>query len=207
MNNKKIAIRVSITTIIANITLAILKLFAGLFACSNAMISDSVHSFSDVATTVIAFIGISIANKEEDETHQYGHERLECIASLILSMILFVVGMEIGLSGIKMIINNEFTATPGMFALIAAIVSIITKELMYHYTIRAAKKINSDALKADAWHHRSDSLSSIGALIGIILSRMGYSYFDSIASIIIALIICKIAVDIFLDATDKLVDK
>lgn len=207
MNNKKIAFRVSVTTIVFNVILAIIKLLAGIFACSSAMVSDAVHSFSDVATTVIAFIGIVIANKEDDNTHQYGHERLECIASLILSMILFVVGFEIGLAGIKSIINNDFETAPGLFALIAAILSILTKEIMYQYTIRAAKKIKSDALKADAWHHRSDSLSSVGALIGIILARCGFLYFDAIASIIIAIIICKIAVDIFLDATDKLVDK
>ncbi len=207
MNKKKIAVRVSIVTIAINCILAIIKLLAGLLSSSSAMVSDAVHSFSDVGTTIIAFIGIMIGNKQEDDSHQYGHERLECIASLLLSMILFVVGLEIGISGIKNIINNNFSSAPGIFAIVAAILSIIIKEFMFQYTIRAAKKIKSDALKADAWHHRSDSLSSIGALIGIILARMGYLYFDSIASIIIAIIICKIAKDIFIEATSKLVDK
>ncbi len=207
MNKKKIAIRVSVVTIVINCILAILKLLAGILSNSSAMVSDAVHSFSDVGTTVIAFVGIMIGNKEEDDSHQYGHERLECIFSLLLSMLLFIVGFEIGLSGIKCLINNDFSGSPGIFAIVAAILSILIKEFMYQYTIRAAKKIKSDALKADAWHHRSDSLSSIGALIGIILARMGYLYFDSIASIIIAIIICKIAIDIFIEATDKLVDK
>ncbi len=207
MNRIKIVKKVSYITIIFNIILAILKLLAGIFSNSSAMVSDAVHSFSDVGTTVIAFIGIMIANKEEDDSHRYGHERLECIASIILSMILFIVGFEIGLSGINALIDGNYEKTPGIFAIVAAIISIITKELMYQYTINAAKKIKSNALKADAWHHRSDSLSSIGALIGIVLSRCGFPYFDVVASIIIAIIICKIAIEIFLDATNKLVDK
>lgn len=209
MENKKIAYRVSITTIIINSLLAVIKLLSGIISSSSAMVSDAIHTFSDVATTIIAMIGVAIGSKKDDDNHQYGHERIECIASLILSMILFVTGIEIGLSGIKILINNNIDSIsePGLFALIAAIISIIVKELMYWYTIVAAKKINSSALKADAWHHRSDALSSVGALIGIILSRMGYKYFDPLASIIISLFICKVAIEIFLDATDKLVDK
>ena len=207
MNKIKIVKRVSYLTILFNIILAVLKLLAGIISNSSAMISDAVHSFSDVGTTIIAFIGIIIASKDEDDSHRYGHERLECVASIILSMILFIVGFEIGISGINALIENNYEKVPGIFAIVAAIISIITKELMYQYTIHASNKIKSNALKADAWHHRSDSLSSVGALIGIILSRLGFPYFDVIASIIIAIIICKIAIDIFLDATNKLVDK
>ncbi len=207
MNKIKIVKKVSYLTILFNIILAVLKLLAGIISNSSAMISDAVHSFSDVGTTIIAFIGIIIASKDEDDSHRYGHERLECVASIILSMILFIVGFEIGISGINALIENNYEKVPGIFAIVAAIISIITKELMYQYTIHASNKIKSNALKADAWHHRSDSLSSVGALIGIILSRFGFPYFDVIASIIIAIIICKIAIDIFLDATNKLVDK
>lgn len=209
MNTKKIAFKISIVTIILNSILAVLKLVAGLISNSSAIVSDSIHTFSDVATTIIAMIGVAIASREEDDNHRYGHERIESIASLILSMILFITGFEIGLSGINVLINNEFETmkTPGIFALIAAIISILVKECMYWYTIRGAKIIKSDALKADAWHHRSDALSSIGALIGIILSRMGYKFFDPLASILIAILIIKVAVEIFLEATDKLVDK
>ncbi len=199
--------RVSFITIVLNILLAILKLLAGIISNSSAMISDAVHSFSDVGTTVIAYVGILISNKDEDESHRYGHERIECIASILLSMILFIVGLEIGISGIEALIKNNYSKIPGIFAIIAAIASIIIKELMFQYTIIASRKVKSNALKADAWHHRSDSLSSIGALIGIVLSRCGFPYFDKIACIIIAIIICKIAFDIFMDATNKLVDK
>ena len=207
MDKIKIVKKVSFYTILFNTILAFIKLFAGIFSNSSAMISDSVHSFSDVGTTIIAFIGIIIANKDDDDSHRYGHERLECVASIILSMILFMVGVEIGISGIKSLIKNDYGALPGVFSIVAAILSIVVKELMYHYTIRAARKVNSNALKADAWHHRSDSLSSVGALFGIILSRCGFPYFDIVASIVIAVIICKIGIEIFIDATDKLVDK
>lgn len=209
MNNKKIAYRVSVVSIISNIFLAIIKLLAGIFSNSRAMISDAIHTMSDLATTIIVIVGVAIGNRKEDDTHHYGHERLECIASLLLAVILSVTGIEIGKAGIELLVTGEYEniKIPGIFALVASILSIAVKEGMYWYTIKAAKKIKSDALKADAWHHRSDSLSSIGALIGIILSRMGYKYFDPIASIIIAILICKVAVDIFIDSTNKLVDK
>ena len=209
MDNKKIANRVSIITIIGNILLAIIKFIAGIVGNSMAMISDGIHTLSDILTTVIAVVGINIASKEDDNSHRYGHERFECIASILLSFLLFMTGFEIGLSGIKTIINGSYAdiAMPGILAIVAAVISIIIKELMYQYTIRAAKKIESDALKADAWHHRSDAISSIGALIGIVLSRCGYKIFDSIASILISILICKVAIEIFMDAMDKLVDK
>lgn len=209
MNNTKIAARISITTIIGNSFLAIIKFLAGIFSNSGAMVSDAIHTVSDVGTTIIAMVGVSLGNVEEDDSHRYGHERIECVASLILSFILLVTGFEIGIGGIKVLIENDYNSikTPGIFALIVAIISIIIKEIMFQYTIRGAKKIKSDALKADAWHHRSDALSSIGALLGIILSRMGYKFCDPIASIIITILICKVAVDIFFEATNKLVDK
>lgn len=209
MDNKKIANKVSLITVLGNVLLSVLKFIAGLLSNSKAMISDAIHTLSDVISTVIALVGINIASKEEDSSHKYGHERFECIASILLAVILFITGISLGFAGIKNIISGEYKnfSTPGVLAVVAAIISILAKELMFQYTIRASKIINSTALKADAWHHRSDALSSIGALIGIILSRCGYLIFDSIASIIISVLICKVAVEIFLDATDKLVDK
>lgn len=209
MKKNNIAFKVSVVTIIINTLLSIIKLIAGIVSNSDAMISDGIHTISDVFTTIIAIIGILISSKKADDGHRYGHERLECIASLILSFSLFLTGVGIGYSGILSIINKEYvdTISPGVFALIVAIISIVVKELMYQYTIKAAKVINSDVLKADAWHHRTDSISSVGALLGIILSRMGYKYFDPLASVFISIFICKVAVEIFMDATDKLVDK
>lgn len=209
LSEKSIALKVSATSIVINLGLSLLKLLAGILASSGAMISDAVHSASDVFSTFVVMVGVSISNKKSDQEHQYGHERLECVASIILTAILAVTGIGIGVRGIEKIIhgNHSELQIPGLFALIAAIVSIIVKECMYWYTRAAAKKINSGALLADAWHHRSDSLSSVGAFIGILGARLGFPILDPIASVVICIFIEKAAFDIFKDAVDKLIDK
>lgn len=204
-----LAYRVSAVSIIVNLLLSLGKLLAGILAASGAMISDAVHSASDVFSTIIVIIGIKSSRKTSDEDHQYGHERLECVASIILAVVLLITGAGIGLTGIRKILGGNYGAlqVPGMLALIAAVISILVKEWMYWYTRAAAKKINSGALMADAWHHRSDALSSIGAFVGIFGARMGYPVLDAVASVVICLFIVKAAVDIFKDAMDKMVDK
>lgn len=208
-NEKKIAMRVSTVSIVINLLLSLFKLIAGIVAKSGAMISDAVHSASDVFSTFIVMIGVSVSDRKEDNEHQYGHERLECVASLILAIILSLTGLGIGYVGIEKIVGGNYgdLQVPGHLALTAAIVSIIIKEWMYWYTRAAAKKINSGALMADAWHHRSDALSSIGAFVGIFGARMGYPVLDPIASIVICLFIEKAAYDIFKDSIEKMVDK
>lgn len=207
-NMEKIAMKVSIISIIANVVLAAFKLVAGILAHSSAMVSDAIHSASDVFSTFVVMIGIKIASKEPDEEHPYGHERMECVAAIILATILCITGLGIGKNALSNITGNSGEmAVPGVLALIAAIVSIIVKEAMFWYTRHYAKKIDSGALMADAWHHRSDALSSIGAFIGIIFARMGYVMMDSIACLVICVFIVKAAYDIFKDAVDKMVDK
>lgn len=205
---RSVADRVSYVTIAGNILLAIGKLLAGFIAHSNAMISDAVHSASDVFSTIVVIIGIRLASKKADKEHPYGHERLECVAAIVLAMILFVTGLAIGAEALKNIFSGDYNhlQIPGILALIAAIVSIISKEAMFWYTRANAKKIDSGALMADAWHHRSDAFSSIGALVGIVGARMGFPVMDSIASLIIFVFIIKAAYDIFKDAIDKMVD-
>lgn len=205
---QKVANRVSVITIIGNVLLSVLKLLAGVIAHSNAMISDAVHSASDVFSTIVVIIGIKLASKESDKEHPYGHERLECVAAILLSMVLFFTGLGIGFDAFKNIVNGNYSnlQVPGVLALIAAIVSIVSKEGMYWYTLYYAKKIDSSALMADAWHHRSDAFSSIGALIGIGGARRGFPIMDSIASLGIFVFIVKAAYDIFKDAMDKMVD-
>lgn len=206
---KKIAMRVSLVSIIVNLVLSLLKLAAGIVASSGAMISDAVHSASDVFSTVIVMIGVQVSTKKSDKDHQYGHERLECVASIVLAVILCITGAGIGYKGLLTIWGGRYEelVIPGILALLAAVLSIVVKEWMFWYTRAAAKKINSGALMADAWHHRSDSLSSIGALLGIFASRLGYPVFDSVASVVICIFIMKAAYDIFKDAVDKMVDK
>ena len=205
---QRVANKVSFVTIIGNILLSVMKLIVGFIAHSNAMISDAIHSASDVFSTFVVIIGIKLASKKADKEHPYGHERLECVAAIVLSMVLFITGLGIGATALKNITSGDYNniAVPGILALIAAIISIISKEAMYWYTRYNAKKIDSSALMADAWHHRSDAFSSIGALIGIAGARLGFPIMDSIASLIIFVFIIKAAYDIFKDAIDKMVD-
>ena len=156
----------------------------------------------------MVIIGIKLSSKEPDKEHPYGHERLECVAAIILAMVLFITGLGIGIEALKNILHGNYSdlQIPGILALIAAIVSIVSKEGMYWYTRYYAKKIDSSALMADAWHHRSDAFSSIGALIGIGGARLGFPIMDSIASMVIFIFIVNAAFQIFKDAMDKMVD-
>ena len=203
------ATRVALVTIIWNLLLSIGKLLAGIFAHSGAMISDAVHSASDVFSSIIVIIGVRIASRDSDEEHPYGHERLECVAAIILATILCITGIGIGIGACKNIFSGNYAdlAIPGVLALIAALVSIIVKEAMFWYTRHYAKMLDSGALMADAWHHRSDALSSVGALIGIGGARLGFPILDSVASVVICVFIVKAAYDIFMDAIGKMVDK
>lgn len=206
---KAIATKVSIVSIVGNLILSILKFAAGFIANSEAMISDAVHSSSDVLSSIVVIIGVRISSKDSDKEHPYGHERLECVAAVILASILAATGLAIGYTAVGKIIHGNYNEIeiPGMLALIAAVVSIVSKEAMFWYTRYYAKKIDSSAVMADAWHHRSDALSSVGALIGIGAAMLGYPVMDPVASLVITVFICKAAYDIFRDAVDKMVDK
>ena len=206
---EKLAMKVSVVSIIVNLLLSVIKLLAGIFAKSGAMVSDAVHSASDVFSTFVVMIGISLAGKKPDKEHPYGHERLECVAAVILAVVLAATGIGIGIDGIKKIIEPDTHPIdiPEIPALVAAVVSVIVKEAMFRYTKHAAKKVNSGALMADAWHHRSDALSSVGAFAGILGARLGYPVLDPLASVVICAFIEKAAVEIFRDAVDKMVDK
>ena len=206
---KKTAIRVSAVSIIGNAALTLFKLLAGVIAHSGAMISDAIHSASDVFSSIIVIAGVKLAAKESDSEHQYGHERYECVAAIVLAVILCIVGVFIGHTAIEKLTSGtaEQLQTPGLLALAAAVVSIVSKEAMYWYTRYYAKRMNSSGLMAEAWHHRSDALSSIGALVGIWGARLGYPRLDAVASLLICAFIIKAAYDIFVDAVEKMVDK
>ena len=205
---QRVADRVSAVSITGNLILSVFKLIAGIAAHSNAMISDAVHSASDVFSTIVVIIGIRFASKEADKEHPYGHERMECVAAIILAMILFMTGLGIGMEAFKNILYGNYgdLQVPGVLALAAAAISIVSKEAMFWYTKINAARIGSSALLADAWHHRSDAFSSVGALIGIAGARLGFPVMDSIASLVIFLFIMKAAYDIFKDAVNKVVN-
>ncbi len=208
MDERKIIRRLSAVGIAGNILLVAFKLYAGIAGHSDAMVSDAIHSLSDVFATALAYIGVRISRKAPDSAHPYGHDRFECLASLSLGLILAGTGIVIGMGGVKTILsgNDSALAAPSLIALIAAVVSIIVKEAMFRYTMYYAKKLHSSAFIADAWHHRSDALSSVGSLVGIGGAMLGYPVLDSVACVIICLCILKVAYDILRDAVEKLLD-
>ena len=198
----------SAVTILVNLLLTVFKLAAGVAAHSGAMLSDAVHSASDVLSTFVVLAGVKFSAKASDREHPYGHERFECVAAILLSVMLGVTGAGIGWAGIRRVIGADGELLiPGRLALVAAVISIVTKEAMYWYTRGVAKRADSCALMADAWHHRSDALSSVGSFVGILGARMGFSVLDPVAGIILCLFVLKAAFDVFLDAILKMIDR
>ena len=205
---EKTATRVSAVSIAGNAALSLFKLLAGLLAHSGAMVSDAVHSASDVLSSFIVIIGVKLSVREADKEHPYGHERFECVAAIVLAVVLAVTGVLIGYKAVGSLGQKGAEQTvPGLLALVAAAVSIAVKEAMYWYTRYYGKKLNSSALMANAWHHRSDALSSVGALVGIAGARLGHPAMEPLASLLICLFILKAAYDIFRDAMGKMVDR
>lgn len=205
--------KVTVVGFIINSLLTFFKLISGIIGNSGAMIADAVHSLSDFLTDIVVLIGFKFTTKPEDKCHNYGHGKYETIATAIISIVLAAVGYKIFKSGIVnvlLIIKGENIPKPGLIALIAASVSIVFKELLYRYTIITGKKINSSAIIANAWHHRSDAFSSIGTLIGIggaIILGEGWIILDPIASIIVSVFIFKVSYDILIPSLNELVEK
>lgn len=209
ISNEKLAINVTWGTIILNIVLTAFKFTAGFLANSAAMVSDAVHSASDILSSFFVIFGIKASAKATDSDHPYGHERLECVAAVVLAALLAATGIGIGYKGLVLIVSGgyRFLTPPGTLALIAAAVSIVFKEAMFWYVRGVAKKVSSTALMADAWHHRSDAFSSVGSFVGILGARIAFPILDSVASIVICLFILKAAYDIFMDAISRMTDR
>ena len=196
-----------------NLLLSIGKLLAGIFGRSGAMIADGVHSISDFATDLVVLIFIKVSSKPKDESHDYGHGKYETLATIIIGLALLAVSIGIftnSISLIRRVVAGEIIERPGLIALVAAAVSIVTKELLYWYTLGVANRVNSPAVKANAWHHRSDAFSSIGTLIGI-----GGAYFlgdqwrvlDPSAAIIVSLLIAKVSYDLMVPSLNELLER
>ncbi len=200
--------KMSAASILGNFILTVFKLFAGFSGNSSSMVSDAIHSLSDLLTTVIAFFGVKLSKKENDLKHPYGYERFESVALIFLGAILLITGFEISKTAVlSLLINScETIKKPGLIALIAAGISIIVKEAMYHYTKYYAKKINSSAFLADAWHHRSDALSSVASFIGIIGAMLGFPKADFVACLTVSVFIIKIGFDFLVIALRDMID-
>ena len=196
-----------------NLVLSLLKLVAGVFGRSGAMIADAVHSFSDLATDIVVIVFARISAKPRDDGHDYGHGKYETLATILISIALGIVGVGIladSIRAIRVVIDGGLLPRPGLIALVAAVLSIAAKEILYRYTVREGRAIDSPSVVANAWHHRSDALSSLGTLVGI-----GCAYFlgerwriaDPIAALIVAVFIFKIAFDLIRTGLGELLEK
>ena len=212
-NREKEIFRVTWTGSIVNFALLIFKFVAGIVGHSAAMVADAVHSLSDFVTDIIVVAFVRISGKPEDEGHDYGHGKYETLATAIIGLILFFVGIGIMFNGTKSIfdtINGKPLAAPSILALIVAALSILLKELLYRYTIHKAKVLNSQAMIANAWHHRSDAFSSIGTLIGIggaICLGERWRILDPLAAVVVSVFIVKVAVQLLKPCVDELLER
>lgn len=205
--------RVTIVGSIVNIVLVIFKFLAGILGHSAAMIADAVHSLSDFVTDIVVLLFIRISGKPADEDHGYGHGKYETLATVVISLILFGVGVGIIVNAVEQIVafmNGVVPQSPSTIALIAAAISIVVKELLYRYTVRAAENLNSQTVVANAWHHRSDALSSIGVLIGIggaMFFGEQWRVLDPLAALVVSGFIIKVSIDLFKPCIEELLER
>ena len=197
--------RISIISLVANTILALVKISIGFLASSTALIADGFHSVSDMASTIIVMFSLHLSETPADKNHPYGHEKAEALGTNILAVILILTAVFLGRDAFNIILSGEI-AEPGTLALAAAFLSIVVKELLYRFTIKIGREINSRGLIADAHHHRSDALSSVAALIGIAGAKLGFRILDPIAGLIVAFLILKVGYDILKDTSYELMD-
>ena len=205
--------RVTLVGFVVNLILSAAKLAAGILGRSGAMVADAIHSFSDMATDIVVIVFARISSKPKDDGHDYGHGKYETLATIIISLALAAVGIGIlssSIGSIRTILEGGTLPRPGAVALVAAVISIVAKEILYRYTVRVGRRIDSPSVIANAWHHRSDALSSLGTLAGI-----GCAYFlgekwriaDPIAALLVAVFIFKIALDLIRTGLGELLEK
>lgn len=205
--------RVTLVGFVVNLILSAAKLAAGILGRSGAMVADAIHSFSDMATDIVVIVFARISSKPKDDGHDYGHGKYETLATIIISLALAAVGIGIlssSIGSIRTILEGGTLPRPGAVALVAAVVSIVAKEILYRYTVRVGRRIDSPSVIANAWHHRSDALSSLGTFAGI-----GCAYFlgekwriaDPIAALLVAVFIFKIALDLIRTGLGELLEK
>lgn len=205
--------KITIVGSVVNFFLLVFKFFAGIAGHSAAMLADAVHSLSDFITDIIVIVFVRISHKPEDKGHDYGHGKYETLATAIIGILLLGVGFGIfwnGATAIYSFLHGEPLEAPRMLALIAALVSIVLKEALYRYTVIKGRKLNSQAVIANAWHHRSDALSSIGTAVGIggaILLGPRWRVLDPVAAVVVSFFIMKVSVQLLIPCVDELLEK
>jgi cation diffusion facilitator family transporter len=213
MNRVKEARKVTWVGFAVNMVLTILKIIAGFVGKSTAMIADGIHSLSDFVTDVLVILFIGISDKDKDDDHRYGHGKFETFATLLISLALILVGIGIfwsGLSKIIQVFEGNILEKPTYLALVAALVSIVSKEALFWYTKIVGDKINSNAVIANAWHHRSDAFSSIGTALGIsgaIFLGESWRILDPIAGVIVSVFILKVAFELGMPSVHELLER
>ncbi len=198
--------RVTLVCAALNLLLAVTKLIAGVLGHSQALVADGIHSLSDLASDFVVLAAAKIASTEADEDHPYGHARFETVATIVLGVLLLLAAAGVVIDAVERIANPEQLLEPGYLALSAALVSILVNEWMYRYSLRAAKEVTSDLMRANAWHHRSDALSSVIAFAGIAGTMAGFPMLDALGAIGVALLIAKIGWSLAWTAIKELVD-
>lgn len=212
-NRAKKAIRITILGLIGNTLLSLFKLFAGIFGSSSALVADSIHSFSDSFSDIVILWGFQIARKPIDKTHDYGHGKFETLSTIILAIFLFLAGIGIlgnGIKNIILVIKGSSLPRPSFMAFVAAWISIIFKEILYQVTYKIGNQIKSDAIVANAWHHRSDALSSVGAMLGVggaIFLGERWHILDPLAACAVSFFIIKIAINLSSSSLNELLEK
>lgn len=199
--------KVTLVVAAANILLSFIKILAGWMGSSHALIADGVHSLSDLATDAVVLFATKKGAQDADDEHPYGHARIETMATVVLATFLLLVSFGIGYDAIRRLFDPAHLPQPGLLALVAAVISVLIKEWLYHYTMVIAKKHRSNLLQANAWHHRSDSISSIIVVVGVVGSMAGLVYLDAIASVIVAFMIAKIGWNLGYTSVNELVDR
>lgn len=203
------ALDISVISIVFNTSLTFMKILVGIFGNSYVLVYDGIHSFADVLSSMIVAVGIRMAAKPADNKHPLGHEKMECVTAIVVSVILMFTGILLGYRSVAAIAGENYAdvEAPTTLAVVMAIVPVVLKELMCRFEMKFGEKLSSDALRADASHHRADALVSLGVLFGVAGGHFGYPVIDKIAGFIVALLIIKAAFEIFYEAVCKLIDK
>lgn len=212
-SREKSIYKVTLIGSLVNFLLMAFKFAAGILGHSSALVADAVHSLSDFATDIVVIVFVKISGKPEDDDHRYGHGKYETLATAIIGIVLFAVGIGLlvgGATKVADVLNGAILPAPSMIALIAAAVSIVSKEILYRYTVRVGKNLNSQAVVANAWHHRSDAFSSIGTLVGVggaIFLGERWRILDPLAAIVVSVFIIKVAMELIKPCIDELLER
>jgi cation diffusion facilitator family transporter len=198
--------KVTLVGAVVDLVLGVAKIIVGVIASSQALIADGIHSLSDLATDFLVLFAAKHAHREADDEHPYGHGRIETVATVVLGVSLVAVAVGISYDAIRRLMAPELLLHPGWLALLVALISVLSKELIYQYTVRAARRLRSKMLRANAWHSRTDAISSIIVVIGVIVTMLGYPTFDALAAVAVALMVAKIGWDLLWKSLQELID-